>query len=99
MSLAKDVEKAFPEETDAELLNIVGYEYGDLLKCDLYARRFPEREDAYRVEGKIAMSDLLTQLRVYCERRGWDLRTVLALGEERLAEKLEHFARDRSVRQ
>lgn len=95
MNLAEVLEKHIPGQPDSEVLNILGYEYGDLLKCMVYARRHPSDADAYMIEAKITTSDMLAQIQTLCCRKGWDFDELVQLGAERMAEKLEEYARRR----
>ena len=69
------------------------YELGDLAKMLTYEKRYREvnneRSRIYKAEAQTALSDLLTQCVLMCERGGWDFWVTKKLGEERFREKVE----------
>jgi hypothetical protein len=69
------------------------YELGDLAKMLTYEMRYREvnneRSRIYKAEAQTAMSDLLAQCVLMCEREGWNFWEVKKLGESRFKEKIE----------
>jgi hypothetical protein len=81
------------EKTSLEQFAVLTYEIGDLAKNLTYAKRYAwvsdDRSRLYKKEAEIAMSDVLAQLILMCQREGWDLWTLARLGQERMREKVE----------
>jgi len=80
------------EKTCLEQLPIMTYELGDLAKMLSYENRYKEdkrRSRIYNAESQIAMSDLLAQCVLMCERAGWDFWQLKKLGEQRFREKID----------
>jgi hypothetical protein len=81
------------EKNSLEQIPIITYELGDLAKMFVYAQRYAwvdkEKSRGYRLEAKIAASDVIAQMVVMCEREGWNFWEVKRLGEERFREKIE----------
>ena len=81
------------EKTSLEQFAVVTYELGDLAKNLTYVRRYDwvdkERSRLYKVEAELAMSDVLAQLVLMCQREGWDFWGLARLGQERMREKVE----------
>jgi hypothetical protein len=89
MSLLAWVEKSNPGETSLETMAVLQYELGDLAKCFFYAKIRPWNKEGYEREARTTMSDLLTQVRVVCEREGWNFDKLYELGEERMIERIQ----------
>jgi hypothetical protein len=58
-----------------------------------YAHRYrlvdKEKSKGYRIEARIAASDVIAQMVVMCEREGWNFYELIKLGKERFIEKIE----------
>jgi hypothetical protein len=77
-------------DTSLDTVAIALYELGDLSKMLFYRKVYPsDRSKGYSIEAKIAMSDLLAQCTVICEREGWDFEEVWELGISRCIERVE----------
>jgi hypothetical protein len=78
-------------ETSLDTVAIAMYELGDLAKYLFYRRVYPDedRTKYYSIEAKIAMSDLLAQCLVICEREGWIFDDLKGLGVARCIERIE----------
>lgn len=87
------VNKSNPNETSLETANVLSYELGDLTKMFFYHKIYNEirgqNKKAFLIEARIAMSDMLAQCLVLCERQGWDFDETVKLGEDRLTERIE----------
>jgi len=84
------------ENTSIEQIPILTYELGDLSKNLTYVQRYSwtgKDTTGYKIEAKIAMSDLLAQLMLMCEREGWNFWELVKLGKERFTEKVERHRR------
>ena len=81
------------EKNSLEQIPILTYEVGDLAKMFAYAHRYrlvdKDRSKGYKIEARIAASDVIAQMVVMCDREGWDFWEVKKLGEERFREKIE----------
>ena len=86
--LLQHVEKWNKTETSWHQLAIILYELGDLSKAIVYRERYPEDRIAWNGEAKCAISDLIAQCIVICEREGWDYEEMRQLGIERMIEKI-----------
>ena len=68
------------------------YELGDLAKMLTYEKRYREvnneRSRIYKAEAQSALSDLLAQCVLMCEREGWNFYELIALGKDRFVEKI-----------
>ena len=83
--------KYIPEETEAEHLNIVTYELGSLVKCLLYANRYKDKSTLYLAYARTELGDLLVQLQLLCEKKGWNMAVLLREGAENMRIKLEEY--------
>lgn len=88
-SILERVEEGHPGETSLDTINIMVYELGDLAKMLFYTKVYPERKEVQMIEARIALSDLLAQCHVVCEREGWNFIEVDILGKERLHERIK----------
>ena len=88
-SVLERVEQGNPSETSLETINVMTYELGDLVKMFFYTKLYPDRKQILMIEAKIALSDLLAQCHVVCEREGWNFVELDLLGKERLHERIK----------
>lgn len=88
-SILERVEEGHPGETSLDTTNILVYEVGDLVKMLFYSRVYPERKKILMIEAKIALSDILAQCHVICEREDWNFIELDILGIERLHERIK----------
>lgn len=86
-SLIPIAESAHIEVSPLELMPVIMYELGDLVKCAKYADSRPRLAGAYHAEMRVALCDLLTQLRLLAEIMGWGMDTLFSVGEERFVER------------
>jgi hypothetical protein len=81
------------ETSSLEQFSVLTYEVGDLAKNLTYVKRYAwvdqGRSRIHKVEAEIAMSDVLAQLVLMCQREGWDFWHLARLGQERMREKVE----------
>lgn len=76
-------------ETSLETSNVLTYELGDLVKNLFYSKIYPDRKKFHMIEAKTAMTDLLTQCQVICDREGWDFKELCEMGVARLIERID----------
>ncbi len=88
-SILERVEEGHPGETSLDTMNIMIYELGDLTKMLFYSKVYPERKKIQMIGAKIALSDLLAQCHVVCEREGWSFVELDLMGKERLHERIK----------
>lgn len=88
-TILERVEEGHPGETSLDTANIMIYELGDLVKMLFYSKVYPDRKTINMIEAKIALSDLLAQCHVVCEREGWNFVELDILGKERLHERIK----------
>ena len=85
--------------------NIIMYEFGDLCRSVVYAERFKNSNktlfrDGFKdtstilSEGKLAMSDMITQLRMLCLSFEWNFDELSELGIKHLEERQKDYIRD-----
>ena len=81
------------ETNSHEQFEVIAYELGDLARGLNYTRRYrwtdKQRALGWRLDAETAMSDLLAQLVLMCQREGWDFWSLARLGQERMREKVE----------
>ena len=88
--------------------NIIMYEFGDLCRAIVYANRFKNTDkimfrDGFKdvniimSEGKLAMADMITQLRMLCVSLNWNFDEVSELGIKHLEERQKDHERDEWV--
>jgi len=88
--------------------NIIMYEFGDLCRAIVYANRFKNTDkimfrDGFKdvniimSEGKLAMADMITQLRMICVSLNWNFDEVSELGIKHLEERQKDHERDEWV--
>jgi len=86
--------------------NIIMYEFGDLCRSIVYSERFKNNNktlfrngfkdtNVILSEGKLAMADMITQLRMLCLSLGWNFDDLSELGIKHLEERQQDFNRDR----
>jgi hypothetical protein len=86
--LLEHIERLGKGETTWLQLAILMYELGDLAKGIVYRERHPDCADVWTIEAKVALSDLVAQTIIICEREGWNFEEVKRLGIERCIEKI-----------
>jgi len=86
--LKEYVDKLGNNETTWKQLAILQYELGDLARGIVYRERHPEDAKVWTVEAKVALSDLIAQTIITCEREGWDFEEIKQMGIERCIEKI-----------
>lgn len=85
--------------------NIIMYEFGDLCRAIVYANRFKNIDktmfrDGFKdnqtimSEGKLAMADMITQLRMLCVTLEWNFDKLSELGIKHLEERQKDHQRD-----
>jgi len=85
--------------------NIIMYEFGDLCRAIVYAQRFKNSDkimfrdgfkncDTILSEGKLAMADMITQLRMLCVSLNWSFDELSELGIKHLEERQKDHQRD-----
>ena len=85
--------------------NIIMYELGDMCRAIVYAERFKNSnktlfKDGFKepsiilAEGKLAMADMITQLRMLCLTLKWDFDELSNLGVKHLEERQKDYIRD-----
>jgi len=85
--------------------NIIMYEFGDLCRSIDYVERFKNSNktlfrDGFKdtktilSEGKLAMADMITQLRMLCLSFEWDFDNLSELGIKHLEERQKDYIRD-----
>ncbi len=85
--------------------NIIMYEFGDLCRSIVYAKRFKDTDkilfrdgfkncDTILSEGKLAMADMITQLRMLCVSLNWSFDELSELGIKHLEERYKDHQRD-----
>ena len=84
--------------------NIIMYEFGDLCRSIVYAERFKNNKTLFRdgfkntntilSEGKLAMADIITQLRMLCLSIEWNFDELSELGIKHLEERQKDYIRD-----
>ena len=85
--------------------NIIMYEFGDLCRSIVYSERFKDNNntlfrDGFKdtstilSEGKLAMSDMITQLRILCLSLEWNFDELSELGIKHLEERQKDYIRD-----
>ena len=89
--IAKLVYAVFPEESIERQALVIVYEVGDLMRCiqRMGCTRSNTEYRAYRVEAKKAIADLITQLRLSCEKLGFSFEELDDFGFEALKEKMK----------
>ena len=96
MKLLDRVNQGNSGETSIHTAAIMTYELGDMMKMLVYRHNYknnPNRVKGYMIEAKIALSDLLAQCHVICEREGWVFSEIESLGIERLHERIDRRIR------
>lgn len=86
------IEKSNPGETSLDVIPILTYELGDLSKMLFYRYiygKLGKDLKAYNIEAKIAMSDILAQCSIICEREKWDFDELRRLGINRCTERIK----------
>jgi len=83
-------------------LNILSYELGYVQKRIQYMVSANvniedpiKRQDVYKAhrnDAKLEFSDLIIQVKSFCERMGWDFKELEKLGLERYRERMEELA-------
>ncbi len=85
--------------------NIIMYELGDLCRAIVYSKRFKDSDkilfrdgfkncDTILSEGKLAMADMITQLRMLCISLNWSFDELSELGIKHLEERQKDHQRD-----
>lgn len=85
--------------------NIIMYELGDLCRAIVYANRFKNTDkilfrdgfkgcDTILSEGKLAMADMITRLRMLCVSLNWSFDELSELGIKHLEERQKDHQRD-----
>lgn len=85
--------------------NIIMYEFGDLCRSIVYAERFKNTDkplfrngfkdnSTILAEGKLAMADMITQIRMLCLSLGWNFNELSELGIQHLEERQKEHVRD-----
>lgn len=94
-AILKELKKIEPTSDNIMFrLNIIGYEFGDLQRALVYAKRFPDdkiKQKGYYAEGKLALADMLTMLQMLCISLGWNFEELRKLGVEHLRERQHEF--------
>ena len=70
-------------------LHIMQWELGDLAKSTTYMRWHPDLANAYKVEAKHALADLVFQAEVVAQLLGTDLRESFNFGLEVVKERVD----------
>ena len=83
-------------EDDIWTTTIMTYELGSLIRalCKARVRRAWGDEKgarAYEAEGRIELSDLITQCRFLAEQKGWGELQLRTDGEERFLERMREY--------
>ena len=87
--LLDKINYAHPGETSLNTSNILTYELGDLVKNLFYASIYSDRKKFHMIEARTAMTDLLTQCQVICDREGWNFDELRKIGIERCIERID----------
>lgn len=77
----------FEQQIQRDLLyrcSVLGYQYGQMQKCLVYLLYYEDQ--AYKIEAKIALADLMAQAHLMCRALGFEPEDVLQLGTDRLRE-------------
>ncbi len=85
--------------------NIIMYEFGDLCRSIVYSERFKDNNntlfrDGFKntntilSEGKLAMADMITQLRMLCLSLEWNFDELSEIGVKHLEERQKDYIRD-----
>lgn len=91
--MSKIVRKFHPDETPQEQALVMIYELGDYAKCLQRMLIEPESANLYEVEAKKALSDLVTQIWIACDRFGWHLEDLVEMGMNNLRDKSKRWIR------
>ena len=86
MSAFSFTENSINQPSDDDVLQVLTYELGDIVKCQYRSRVYgPE---GFKSEQKQAFADLISMVRLFCEKKGWDFEELMRIGEEHYLERM-----------
>ena len=88
-SISRLLEKINPDESLAETLLVLIYEVGDLAKCIQRMSFDKENTVGYKAEARKSLADIITQVRLLCERLGFSFEGLKISGEEEMRSKIK----------
>lgn len=86
MSTFKFTERSINQLTEDDILQIMTYELGDIVKCQYRAKVYGPK--GYESEQRQAFADLTSMIRKFCEQKGWNFEELMQVGEEHYIERM-----------
>ena len=86
-----DLFEKYPQLKDKDTrIDIMTYQFGEFVKFfKVYAKAYGHLSDTYTAEARLALSNLLIQIELFCVSQGWDINVLRNEGYEHLLDKIK----------
>ena len=89
MSLFQLLRRHKPYERAKDVIAVLVYEIGDVVKCIHYMENFPQDRKAYIAELRKAMADVFIQMKILCEMYDFSLSELFEEGHDEFVQMLK----------
>ena len=87
MNTFKFTERSVSQLTEDDILQIMTYELGDIVKGQHYSKVYGPK--GYELDQKQAFADLTSMIRMFCEQKGWNFEELMQVGEEHYKDRMK----------